>query len=612
MKLLVTETVDRYRVEQQGGFCPENKVILRAVCQNSERSEGIYWYYPKGPGVLQSIEHAARLMAADIEWPKHLRKELDRVKQLTEKEESLRKTVQKYMDSKDPLPGYVSRAVPSPWRHQQISYHWSQRVDQIYIAHKPGLGKTRTGADIIRGLINRGMVRTPQVRYVRGHYSVVFPKEPVYEHYATVGGVLIVCPSIVLGTWRDELLRWQGLPSLIINSYSADKKRERAQTPAWIHICTYGSLHFLQDNVYDVMIVDEAHTLANEDTRQYAWCLHLRQSARFVMCLSGTPVSNMLPSLWAQFYFLDGGRTLGTSYETYKRQYFDVENRKLIAKEGADAEIAKKVSRVTYFLTMRQAFPDKHEKVDRVVKIPMTKEQLHYYHRVRSDLVAQIQTGHITAPEINQKMTKLLQICQGFVIDDEKKVYNFSSAKLDAIRGMILRPDGEFYFGHTRTIIWCSLRRDLERIVGMLTKGGVPTTYLHGDIAQRDRDAIKDAWNSDYRWRVLVGMIQIGIGINLHAPNCVDAQGAPARCSNTIFSGVTWRVTQLEQAMDRVYRGDQVEPCLYTYLLSEDIYGSGEDPKPIDTRVYDSLQLKLSGAQSLSEDSTDYVRSLIS
>ena len=106
-------------------------------------------------------------------------------------------------------------------------------------------------------------------------------------------------------------------------------------------------------------------------------------------------------------------------------------------------------------------------------------------------------------------------------------------------------------------------------------------------------------------------MIQMGIGLNLHAPACVNEAGQPARCSTTIFHGLDWRVTQLEQAMDRVYRGDQVETCLYRYLLSDELDESdddGEPLKPIDVRVYEALMEKLDQATRVSSGSVDHVR----
>jgi hypothetical protein len=134
-------------------------------------------------------------------------------------------------------------------------------------------------------------------------------------------------------------------------------------------------------------------------------------------------------------------------------------------------------------------------------------------------------------------------------------------------------------------------------------------------VTDSDREKLKQEWNHDHRVKVLVGMIQMGIGLNLHAPSCVNEAGQPARCSTTVFFGLDWRVTQLEQAMDRVYRGDQVETCLYRYLLSDELDecdDEGEPLKPIDVRVYEALIEKLDQAVRINEESVDYIRRLLS
>jgi hypothetical protein len=77
----------------------------------------------------------------------------------------------------------------------------------------------------------------------------------------------------------------------------------------------------------------------------------------------------------------------------------------------------------------------------------------------------------------------------------------------------------------------------------MLTKHKVEHRVLHGDVTETHREDLKAEWNSDHRVRVLVGMIQMGIGLNLHAPNCVNDAGQPARCSTTVFYGLDWIAT---------------------------------------------------------------------
>ena len=611
---LVAEVSDgEIVVEQRGGFCPENASILRSIAQHVRRERGTIWRYPYSTGAVLGLVEAAALLQAELEAKGPLRGMIDTIEEETERERQTRRLIQKYIDNDNlPISPYVSAVDIPPWRHQMIAYHWAMRTSNLYIAHKPGLGKTASGAAIVRGKWDIGEVRVPEVVYVEGHPSIFDSEVWIEDHYAIHGGVLIICPKVVLGTWRDELRKWQGIESLIISSGSRQAKLRRSGQTYPVHVCTYDSLDILQDNEYDGIIADEAHMLANEDTARYPRALHLRNQARWAIAMSGTPVSNMLPSLWAQYFWLDGGRTLTASDSSYKRLYFEGTNRKPTPKAGASKLIAKRVSRITYFLTMAEAFKSRDTtKVHQIMRVSMSRDQAKYYSQIRNDLCADIQAGYVSAIDISTRLMKLLQICQGFVVDDLKQEYRFNSAKLDALRDMLT---GQGDLTDRKVVVWCRFRSDLSRIVETLESRGVRTLYLHGDFNNRERDAIKEAWNNDPAYRVFVGMIQLGIGINLHAPNCVTPEGDTDRCSTTVYFGYDWKVTQLEQSMDRVYRGDQVETCLYRYLICDELDEVDEDGnpiKPIDARVYDTVMAKMEEAETLSEDSVEYVRGLL-
>jgi SNF2 family DNA or RNA helicase len=592
-------------VLQEGGFTPEARIILKSVARGARCQDGVHWTYPYTKGALTLLKEGAEFLDADLQLDPELEKALGELQAETERELALRQFMQRYIDDRTlTLPEYTTLNAPPPWWHQKVAYHWAQRVQSIYLAHKPGLGKTRTGIDIIRGRIDAGWVRWPHHVYVQEHESQAVPGKTIPGHWAIEGSVLIVCPKVVIGTWVEELRRFQGIEPVVITGSSAAKKYQRAGTQSWVQICTYDSLHMVEDNRYDGIIADEFHYCANEDSIRFARMQHLRDHCRWFVGMSGTPVSNMLPSLWAQYYILDGGRTLGASYESYMDRYFENARTKE-AKEGAAEAVSHRIARITYFENMTHAFPERDvRKIHQMRQVEMTTEQQRYYCRVRDQAVADVLAGYVSTENTAVKLLRLLQICQGWVKDDNGELQIFTSAKLRALEADVT---GQGDLTDRRLIIWCRFKYDMVQVARMLNKHQVQYMALHGDIKQDDRERIRDIWNSDHRYTVLIGMIQMGIGINLHAPNCVDFNGAPARCSTTCFYGFDWPVTQLEQAMDRVYRGDQVETCLYRYYVNEDI----GTIQPMDARVYSTLQAKLGQAKELEEGSVGYVRHLL-
>ena len=590
-------------VHQDGTPPPQIREVLHAVAPGARYlGKSLTWTFPYSPGAILSLREAAALLPATLVLDQALQQAQDQIDSLNAAEHATRRLIQAYIDHPGAELGpYQTSALKRPWRHQQVSWHWAMRVGCLYLAHKPGLGKSRQYIDIVRGKFDLEQTRPMEQVWFEESPSISDPYKNLPARWGVVGGVLLVAPSVVVRTLEEEAFEYQGYDVVIIRG-SAELKRRRAGTQAMLHIVNYESLESVEGNIYDGLICDEAHWLANEDTLRVAWVQALRSQAKWVVFGSGTPVSNMLPSLHSQYLILDGGRSLGSSKEAFLAKYFVQEGRKWVPKPGADDQIAQAVSRVTYFLQKKDALPDIPEKLFQVLYTPMEKIQADYYERVRKDAIAEIQTGRVSSLATQVKLLRLLQICQGHVKDDSGKIIKFTPAKLLALEQMLT---GQGDLTDRKVIVWCRFLEDIVAVSKMLAKHKVKHLRFQGEgMSKKERDAVKEAWNSDPQWRVLVGSIHIGIWVNLHARDCtLWERGAwyPDRCSTTIFYGLDYSVTKLEQSMDRVHRGDQVETCLYRFLLST-LDEAGKEPdearEPIDVRIYKSLQIKLATANS--------------
>jgi SNF2 family DNA or RNA helicase len=612
MKLVARLMHRHIEVKQDGGFGTESRSALRAVAEEATwDGKRATWIYEYSPGVLPALREAASMLEATLVLDDQLHAQEVRIQAAQDHEWVIRKLIQTFIDDKKlPIAPHNTAPVPPPWRHQSIAFHWAMRISNLYLALKPGLGKTRIGSDVVRGKFEVGQISAPEHFELPERPSTADPTRRLPARWGISGGVLVVCPSVVLGEWHQQLQIWQAIEAITITG-SAERKRYRAGLRNWVHVCSYDSLESVEGNQYDGIIADEAHFMANEESNRFRRMINLRATAKWVIALSGTPVSNMLPSLWAQFYWLDLGRSLGPTYEHYRKKYFTGSGRDLEAKNTSATRVSAAISRVTMFLTMDEAFPGEHKKIHQVIRIPMTDEQLKYYEMVREKQAADIVAGTVTLLQATTRLTKLLQIVQGYVYDDNHKVQEFSSAKLRALEDMIT---GKGDLANERCLIWCDLDPDADKLVRLMEKHGIKHLVLRGGMLDNQKKEMAEKWQTDHTYRYLIGKISMGIGINLHAPRCVDAEGKPAKCKTTIFYGMNWRVTQLEQAMDRTYRGDQTETCLYRYLLSDDldsVDADGEPLKPIDARLYECLLGKLDQATAISEDSSDYVRGLL-
>ena len=73
---------------------------------------------------------------------------------------------------------------------------------------------------------------------------------------------------------------------------------------------------------YDMLIIDELSSFKNHDTKRFKSLMKMRPKVKRVVGLTGTPSSNGLMDLWAEFRLLDMGQRLGRFIGKYRTDYF--------------------------------------------------------------------------------------------------------------------------------------------------------------------------------------------------------------------------------------------------------------------------------------------------
>ncbi len=127
---------------------------------------------------------------------------------------------------------------------------------------------------------------------------------------------LLVLPASLLGNWKMELERFApSLRSLFFHSSQLNKKSMDAMVNDSktlnnidIVLTTYGTLmrqNWLQEQEWQLLVLDEAQAIKNPAARQSKAVKNLRAKSR--IALTGTPVENRLSDLWSLFDFLNPG-----------------------------------------------------------------------------------------------------------------------------------------------------------------------------------------------------------------------------------------------------------------------------------------------------------------
>lgn len=569
------------------------------------------WDYPLTTAAVVTLQRVADERGITIEWAPDLAEFALAQKKLEDYERQVRLSIEKAMRDNESLPDYPTRLVLQngkpcpPMRHQRLSYHWGLRSTGLYLAHEPGLGKTRSGCDLIGGWYRENIVRPMTQMWIPAQYD----RKGIFEggnRWGVKGGGLVVCPKGMMRSWRDELALWQNANGLEISGGSRAKKTQRAGMIAHAHIVNYESLSVVKLNEYDFIILDELHRCSNHSSFTTN-CLELSQNTRRRVGLSGTPVANSLESVFYQMLILDGGRSLGASKTAFVEKWFHsemvgkghVENK---PKDNAVQEVSRLMSRCTYFLKKDECL-DLPPRIHTKQIVEMTTDQERYYQELKKETLVYIQDSSVTVEQAASRMMKLRQVTQGFVLDDQRNPKTFNNAKLDALIDILVNK-----LPGRKVVVWAVFTHEIDLICLRLKEMNLGYVRFDGTVTSKKvRDANLHMWNTDNRITVFVGQIQMGVGITLHAQAqkedlVLQAGEMQVPCYDCVYMDLDYSFTNWTQSVDRIHRIGQAYSCNYTYLLT---------PDGIDQAIYTALQVKANTAQTVHVTGKAFFRSLL-
>ena len=353
-------------------------------------------------------------------------------------------------------------------------------------------------------------------------------------------GCLIVAPAALLENWEKELVRFA--PSLGVMRYHGAGRALRRKK-AQVFLTTYQTAARdsakLEQEVFSLLIVDEAHLMKNAETRMARAVKKLRP--QFRLALSGTPVENRLEDLRSLFDFILPGY-LGSA-AAFKQEYrYPIEA--LRQREKADA-----LQKITAPFLLRRLKTDKSiikdlpEKITSNEYAALEKEQAALYESIVSETMKKSET---IEPEkrpalVLSLLTSLKQVC------DHPRVYDKESPPLSSLSGkarLLLTLLGEIIGGGEKVLVFSQYVETLDCLNLMITSelGEAPVLY-HGGMNQKTRAAVIERFQTDAAARVLLISLRAGgLGLNLTA------------ASRVIHYDLWYNPAVENQATDRAFR----------------------------------------------------------
>lgn len=359
-------------------------------------------------------------------------------------------------------------------------------------------------------------------------------------------------------TWPAEIEKWDHLKGLKY-SVAVGTESERLSAlrkQADIYVINRENVQWLitESGIpfdFDMVVIDELSSFKNHQTKRFKALMKVRPKVKRIVGLTGTPSSNGLMDLWAEFRLLDMGERLGRFIGQYRTSYFrpDKQNGQVVFSykplPGAEKQIYGKISDIT--ISMKSAdHLQMPELINSRYTVYLSEKEDSHYADLKKDLVLQLPDGDITAANAASLSGKLSQMANGAVYTDAGETVAIHERKLDALEDIIEAANGkpvlvEYWFRH-----------DLERITERLYKLKIPCSRLDTDSSIRK-------WNAGEIPVALIHPASAGHGLNL--------QGG----GNTlVWFGLTWSLELYQQTVARLWRqGQASETVVVQHIITK-------------------------------------------
>lgn len=379
--------------------------------------------------------------------------------------------------------------------------------------------------------------------------------------------VLVIAPlRVARDTWPAEIEKWDHLKGLkyTVAVGSEVQRKTALMKRAQVYIINRENVEWLISRSgipfdFDMVVVDELSSFKSHQAKRFKSLMKVRPLVKRFVGLTGTPSSNGLMDLWAEYRLLDMGQRLGRFIGRYRVDYFvpDKRNQQVIfsykPKPGAEEAIYRLISDIT--ISMKGSdYLKLPELVINEVSVRLSKKEMETLDSMKRDLITTVKGEEITAANAAALSGKLLQMANGAVYDDHGAVIHIHDRKLDALEDVIEGANGK------PVLIAYWFKHDLARI----QKRFEVEVLSSADSIRR--------WNKGEIPVAIIHPASAGHGLNLQAGG-----------STLVWFGLTWSLELYQQTNARLWRQGQKDTVVIHHLTAKGT---------IDERVMKALKDK--------------------
>lgn len=410
------------------------------------------------------------------------------------------------------------------WKHQEDAINRAKDLDSFALFFQMGTGKTRTAIETLN---------------------------KKNEDAGKLCSTIVFCPPIVCSNWVDEYLKFSGIQKADIVVLNGSEKNRintfilkgydnHFRKVDRIFITNYEALLMkdlykrLLDYKADCIIFDESHKLKSPSSKRSKLACTLANpngewpaKAPFKLLLTGSPVLNSPMDIFQQFKIMDGGKSFGHNFFSFRAKYFYDKNVSMPkhnyfpnwqVRPNALEEINRKIFE-NGMVVKKEDCLDLPPLIKKTIKVQMNSDQKRIYTQLAKEYVAVIEENKtVSATLAMVKGLRLMQIASGFVSVDGED--DDSPAKMKPFKnhpkGEALRELLEEIAPNHKVLVWAAWKQNYNEIKEICSDLGLKYVEVHGGISSEQKQKNIDEFKTIESCRVFIGNAGSGgIGINL-------------------------------------------------------------------------------------------------
>ncbi|OAD08780.1 hypothetical protein MUCCIDRAFT_136222, partial [Mucor lusitanicus CBS 277.49] len=423
------------------------------------------------------------------------------------------------------------------------------------------------------------------------------------------GPFLIIVPLSTLPNWTMEFDKWAPSVSKIVYTGPSHQRKELASMvrSGQFQVLLTTFEYIIRDTQalcrtkWLYLIMDEGHRMKNANAKL---TVTLRQKfhARYRLILTGTPLQNNLPELWALLNFILPKifKSVKTFEEWFNTPFSNQgAHDKVDLNEEEQLLIIKRLHKVLRPFLLRRLKSDVEselpDKVEKVIKCKLSSLQVKLYHQLKNTHVNSNGYFPIAYKKLNNTIMQLRKVCNHpFIFEGVENALNPKgkanellyrcSGKLELLDRMLPKLQRT---GH-RVLIFFQMTGIMNIMEDYLNWRHYRYLRLDGNTRSEDRSTLLHHFNqpdSPY-FIFLLSTRAGGLGLNLQSADTV------------ILFDSDWNPHQDLQAQDRAHRiGQTKEVRIFRLVTSNSIeerilataqYKLGIDGKVIQAGKFDN------------------------